>query len=120
MGLLMWLFVYGSLKTGQRNSGRFLAGQTFLGPARTPSRYRLHDCGPFPAMVEAGDGISVRGELWDVSEECLKRIDRLEGVDVGLYERKVIALESPPVEAYVYLFLGSVEGLSDCGSSWGS
>jgi gamma-glutamylcyclotransferase (GGCT)/AIG2-like uncharacterized protein YtfP len=114
----MLLFVYGTLKTGERNNPLYLAGQSVLGPARTPPRYRLYDCGPYPGLVEADDGVSVVGELWDIDESCLARIDLLEGVAEGLYERRVIRLEEPAVEASVYLYLRGVEGLPDCGPAW--
>ena len=45
------LFLYGTLKRGQRNH-HFLAGAECLGAARSLSRYRLVEVGPFPGLVE--------------------------------------------------------------------
>ena len=116
------LFVYGTLKQGQGRSV-LLDGQTFLGEAQTEPHYRLLSCGPFPCLVEAeredvaGPGVSVEGELWEVDDECLARLDAVEGVDAGLFERKFVRLVSAEeVEAYFYL--GSVEGHVDAGSRW--
>ena len=82
------LFVYGTLKRGQGRSA-LLAGQTFLGEARTEPHYRLYSNGAFPCLVEAEDGVSIQGELWKVDDACLVRLDAVEGVDGGLFERRL-------------------------------
>ena len=52
--------------------------------------------------------------------ECLKRLDEAEGVDEGLYARRVIKLQPPfdGVEASAWFWLNKVGGLRDCGTSW--
>jgi gamma-glutamylcyclotransferase (GGCT)/AIG2-like uncharacterized protein YtfP len=115
----MLIFVYGTLKSGERNNLYFLGNQTLMGQARTENGFRLYDLGQFPAMVEDHTAGSVCGELWDVNERCLLELDRLEGLDKGLYERKVIQLKWPKLEAQAYLCLFNVEGLVDCGEWWG-
>ncbi|MFQ5732446.1 MAG: gamma-glutamylcyclotransferase [Planctomycetaceae bacterium] len=112
------LFVYGTLKRGYcRNFA--LAGQTFLGEARTRPGYRLYDCGDYPALVRAKVGCSIRGELWDVSAECLERIDVIEGVEERWYERGPVQLEPPHEQPAVsYFFLGNVAGLRLCEDLW--
>ena len=114
----MRLFVYGTLQSGKRNHRAYLAGQRSLGPARTPPRYRLYDLGSYPGLVECDDGVSVEGELWDVDEACLARVDVLEDVAGGEYERRVIALEEPATEALAYFYKGGVAGCRDCGRLW--
>lgn len=114
------VFVYGTLKRGDANH-RYLSGQSFVGEARTMPLYRMFDLGGYPGIIEAAeDGYDIEGELWDVDAECLKRLDRLEGIDDGEYSRQVIELEPPyhtePVEGYVYL--RSVDGLREVGPSW--
>src|SRR5205814_1029562 len=69
------LFFYGTLKRGGKNH-RLLAGQRFVSPAATAPRYRLFDLGPYPGLVEAAGGVSVRGELWDVTAEYLAPLDK--------------------------------------------
>jgi len=89
-GITMKLFVYGSLKRGFSNH-HFLAGQEFIGDARTVLRFRMFDCGGFPGVVEADleGGYQILGELWNIDTPCLRRIDWLEEVDAGVYTRSV-------------------------------
>ena len=115
------LFVYGTLKRGDVRAP-LLAGQRFLGEARTEPSYRLFNTGDYPAMVEAQpigcEGRSILGELWSVDAACLVRLDEEEGVDEGLYERRAIEIvdHAEPIASYFYL--RSVEGLADCGVQW--
>jgi gamma-glutamylaminecyclotransferase len=114
------VFVYGTLKRSGSNHA-FLAGQKFLGVARTQPGFTLYSLGDFPAMVRApGDVEGVAGELWAVDDACLKELDRLEGLDEGLYER-VDVLLAPPVtvpSAQTYLYLRPHHGLPPIGASW--
>ena len=114
------LFVYGTLKRGDVRAP-LLTGQTFLGPAQTQPDYRLFNTGDYPAMVEAEPiglaGVSITGECWRVDQACLERLDEEEGVDEGLYERRMIALTDGK-QAWTYLFLHPVDGLADCGDTW--
>jgi len=121
MGMSTTLFVYGTLKRGDVRAP-LLAGQTFLGEARTAARYRLFNTGDYPALVDAGPlgvaGRSILGELWQVDADCLARLDEEEGVDEGLYARRTVALIEPAEPAESYFFLLPVNGLPDCGERW--
>ena len=114
------LFVYGTLKRGFSRSAALL-GERFWGPAQTQPRYRMYNVGNFPGLVEAADGLCIEGELWEVSPECLKRLDEIEGVGIGLYHRAKVSLAAPRhrEEAETYLYLRSLQGLADCGVRWG-
>lgn len=119
----MKLFVYGTLKRGfSRN--RYLAGQGFLGEARTAPEYRLLDCGTYPGLVTAAslgqDGVAVEGEVWEVDAPCLARLDEVEAVGDGLYRRARVELEQPFDATYVeaYFFNRSTYALRDCGTNW--
>ena len=81
------VFVYGSLLRGLGNHPQ-LAGARFLGEAETTGGFALYDLGPFPAMVAEGNGF-VRGELFDVDEGMLRRLDAFEGCP-HLYVRTAI------------------------------
>lgn len=101
------VFVYGTLKRGGSNHS-YLARQQFLGAARTPPGFTLYSLGDYPGMVRApADTAGVAGELWAVDVGCLLRLDELEGVAEGLYERVAIQLAPPyadePAETYLYL-----------------
>ena len=113
------IFVYGSLKRGYALH-HLLEGQTFLGAATTFPLYRVFDLGSYPGLVDWPEGFEVQGELYEVDAECLKRLDEAEGVDEGLYTRRVIKLQPPfdRVEASAWFWLNKVAGLRDCGTSW--
>lgn len=115
----MYLFVYGTLKQGQSRN-RYLAGQEFVGPARTQLFYRLYNLGSYPGLVSCADGLSITGELWKVSEACLEMLDRVEGCDEGLYRREPVALAPPHdgIAAVTYLYQPGVDGLLECGTCW--
>lgn len=85
----------------------------------------MYNCGTYPGLkLSAEDGLSIIGELWQVDDECLARLDQEEGVAEGLYARQVIELVPPslqplpdsPIEAYFYV--PSIAGLADCGDCW--
>jgi gamma-glutamylcyclotransferase (GGCT)/AIG2-like uncharacterized protein YtfP len=91
------LFVYGSLKRGQR-AHHLLQGLPWLGQAWLPGAC-LHDLGPFP-MAVLGEG-SIQGELYGVSEADLAALDRFEGAP-RLYQRHWLSLADGR-SAWVYL-----------------
>lgn len=114
------IFVYGTLKRGLTNHS-YLVGQKFVSVARTQRVYRLYDLGGYPGMVPApDDGLSIEGEIWEIDDACLLRLDKLEDIDGGEYERVIIALGAPfehePIEGYIYL--RDVGGRRDAGSRW--
>jgi gamma-glutamylaminecyclotransferase len=97
------LFLYGTLKHGQR-SHHLVTGQRYVGEAITEPRYRLYDLGPYPGMVrDEANGLAVTGELWEVDDACLTALDEFEGAP-DLYTRERIAVQgvAGPVEAYLY------------------
>jgi gamma-glutamylcyclotransferase (GGCT)/AIG2-like uncharacterized protein YtfP len=114
------VFVYGTLKRGGSNH-RFLAGQNFLGPARTVPGFTLYSLGDYPGMVRApGDTTGVIGELWTVDDNCLAELDRLEGLDEGLYERAEVLL-APHAHAgfaQTYLYARPLHGFPSLGDNW--
>jgi gamma-glutamylaminecyclotransferase len=114
------IFVYGTLKRGLSNH-RYLAGQRFLGEARTAPVYRMVDCGGYPGMFSVSEnGVSVCGEVWEVDESCRAKLDVLEDVARGLYALEPVELLAPfedeAVKTYVYLW--PVLGLRDAGEDW--
>jgi gamma-glutamylaminecyclotransferase len=114
------VFVYGTLKRGGSNHAH-LAGQRYLGDARTAPGFTLYSLGDYPGLVHAAtDTAGVSGELWQVDAPCLAALDHLEGVAEGLYARVPIQLATPPGEQIVetYLYLGSITGRQPLGSIW--
>jgi len=114
------VFVYGTLKRGGSNHA-LLAGQKFLGEARTPPGVTLYSLGDYPGLVRSpGDTAGVVGELWAVDDACLQQLDELEGVAEGLYARVPIKLAPPfddqPVETYLYL--RPLDNRTAIGTDW--
>lgn len=114
------VFVYGTLKRGGANH-RQLAGQKFLGAARTVAGFRLFDFGAYPGMIpKPDDHDGVSGEAWSVDADCLARLDEFEGVPEGLYRRASIALLPPFADHAVetYFYARDFAGRADLGSTW--
>ena len=114
------LFVYGTLKRGCCNHGQ-LAGQNYVGPARTTPGYRLYDLGSYPGMIaNAADCDGVAGEVWSIDAACLRALDLFEGVPEGLYRREAISLRAPfaheKIETFIYS--QSVVRRRAIGSEW--
>lgn len=113
------IFVYGTLMRGQSRAAA-LGEQRFVSEAQTQAGYRLFDCGSYPGLVQDEDGRSIYGEFWSVDADCLERLDRIEAVDEGLYERRSVRLLSPHDQSNVqtYLYAQPTNGLRDCGDRW--
>ena len=114
------LFVYGTLKRGCSNH-RHLAGQKFVGLARTLPGFRLYDLGGYPGIVaQPEDRSGVVGEVWSIEDESLRQLDEFEGVHEGLYRREPIPLQPPfadqAIDAYVSVL--PVVGRPEVGSEW--
>ena len=115
------LFVYGTLKRGYRFHDEFLGQAQWVGDAVTVPRYRLYDCGEYPAMVmDLARGCAVRGEVFRVPEHLWPALDDLEDVDAGLYVREIVPLAEPFASETVwgYRFLLSVADFADLGAEW--
>jgi gamma-glutamylaminecyclotransferase len=84
------LLVYGSLRRGERANG-FMDGAIFVSLARSAPGWTLYDLGAFPGLVRTGEG-TVLGEIYDVDDELLVRLDRYEGTP-RFYRREAIELE---------------------------
>lgn len=114
------IFVYGTLKRGGSNHG-WLRGQRFVGAATTNPGFRLYDLGGYPGMVtDPQQGLAVEGEVWEVDDAALARLDELEDVEGGEYARVPLPLQPPfdreTVEGYLYLH--PVAGRPDLGACW--
>lgn len=127
------LFVYGTLKSDQSNHHR-LAGQHYIGIAHTTTEYRLFEIegrfeslGTYPGLLKlpypnvTGKGVSIEGEIWDVDDACLAKLNAYEDLDSGEYVVDEISLfdnfnDDIPVMSYLYRW--DIRGMRDCGTSW--
>ena len=105
--MLHKLFVYGSLKQGFGNHD-FLESSKYLGTYDTSdANYRMISMGSYPGVVEL-DGQDehcyILGELYEVDDDTLARVDRLEG-NGSFYTRKIVELSETDdtIEAWMYL-----------------
>lgn len=112
----MYCFVYGTLKRGFRNHV-LLTDALMIQEATTRPSYRLYDFGPYPCLVHDKNGVGVRGEIYEIDEKTLARLDRLEGNGV-LYQRDTIELQDFNNPTIAYFYLGDISNLQDCGVSW--
>lgn len=113
------VFVYGTLKRGRENHG-WIEKQRFIAEARTKPLYRLFDLGGYPGMIRSEDGTAIAGEVWEVDEPGLAKLDVLEDTDGGEYERVPVELAGEFADQRVegYLYLRSIEGRRDVGACW--
>lgn len=107
------IFVYGTLKRGFPNhhliEDHIRSNDTvFLGSFRTIQPFPLV-CGPLgiPFLInKPGSGHRVRGELYSVSGWALSRLDELEGLSRGHYERLPIGVAAEAEERVVEAYFG--------------
>ena len=114
------IFIYGTLKRGGSFS-HYMAGQEFIGQARTEPLYRMVDCGGYPGMFSVNENaLSVCGEVWNVDESCRARLDVLEDVAGGEYELVKVQLLAPfdAQEVVTYIHLRANQNMPDAGTNW--
>ena len=109
------LFVYGTLKKGFPNHDNYMESAKELGTYQTVEKYPLVLCGEryVPCLIYSpGDGHHVKGELYEVDDECLNRLDALERVQASDgYRRFIIRVSSSGrinqdfMQALAYLML---------------
>jgi gamma-glutamylaminecyclotransferase len=78
------VFIYGTLKRGFALHEKGLSNARFLGDVQTVSPYPLFIAADFfgPMMLNRpGEGVPVRGELFEIQDDELPNLDELE--DVG-------------------------------------
>lgn len=105
------IFVYGTLKQGHCNE-HVNQGRRVGGTFETVEPHPFHIIGAqhLPWLLpRPGQGLPVRGELYEVDEAALSRMDGLEQVDEpGWYERRRVAVRAagdpgaPVWQAWVY------------------
>lgn len=97
----MRFFICGSAMRGQPDHQN-LGSATFVGEARTAPRYRLHSVADrHPGIYEvARDGISISGELYELTAEQHRALLASEPPD--LYEAPVILDDGSTASAMVY------------------
>jgi len=100
----MIIFVYGSLKQN-RYLHSYLKNAKFLGYAVTCRRYPLilNKTKEYPYLLNQKGGKSIKGELYKIDYNLLKKLDRLEEVP-HYYQRKRVCVKKgyKSMVAYAY------------------
>lgn len=91
------VFVYGSLKKGYGNH-YLLEGSLAIGPAKLEPKYSMYSLGGFPAVGLDGD-TAITGEVYEVDDRTMLRLDNLEGYP-DFYNR--LKVETAHGEAWMY------------------
>ena len=109
----VFVFVYGTLKTGYGNNRILQPTSLFVGEAVTCEAFKMVNCG-FPYINRANDCVlPVLGEVWKVTDEdTLQRLDWLEGVSSGHYVRTIIDVrvgDEEVIAVHTYLSGHSLE-----------
>ena len=100
---LYTIFVYGSLKRGMK-AHFFLEDSTFVGTALTFEKYLLTST-RYPFLSKAKQLCHVKGEVYEIDQELLERLDQYEGAP-DYYQREIIKVrldgseEIKEVQAY--------------------
>jgi gamma-glutamylcyclotransferase (GGCT)/AIG2-like uncharacterized protein YtfP len=105
---MTYLFIYGTLMPGLRLEGE-MHGARLMGPAQVPGR--LFDLGRYPGLLPGDDHVT--GEVYEVDDAHLARLDGVEGVVHGdrlasPYWREEVTVVGGPlhgqrVQTYVYI-----------------
>jgi len=104
------VFVYGTLMRGEDNHDLFLSESKFIGYAELAG-YGLYNVSSYPGIVPECNE-KVKGEVYEVDQQTLARLDWLE--DEGeLYIRREVEVDTSEgrLKAYAYIWNGNVDGM---------
>ncbi len=102
-----YLWVYGTLRRGESNH-HFLTDCPFIGIACYPGLlFSVHGRYPVFQPEQTGGDKAVIGELYEINPELWPRLDELEGIEEGYYQRVSfpLALEIIPGEAQAIVYV---------------
>jgi gamma-glutamylaminecyclotransferase len=102
----MKIFVYGSLKSGKSHN-HLLSESEYLYTKQTKNNYGLYVNTWFPALFENIYTRPTIGEIYEIDEKTLDRLDRFEGHPT-LFKRKEIQLENDET-VWCYFYQDSLE-----------
>lgn len=99
----MKVFVYGTLRSGYGNNV-LLHNATFLGEATTNGV--MYSMGYIPFVSLTTQEGTVHGEVYEINEDILRRLDQLEGYNIhqpdrSFYNRSLVNT-LPYGEAFIY------------------
>jgi len=104
------IFVYGTLRKGASNHFR-LEGSRLRGEAWVLGH--LYPIDWYPALLLDDDGIPVRGEVYEVERDMLRKLDSFEGAEYERLKSPIHLKDGGKVEAWLYEYRGEVEGMRE-------
>lgn len=108
------IFVYGTLKRGQRNF-RFIRGSKYYGRHVTANCFSMYQFEGFPAVCRDGDD-AISGEVYGVGKRRFHLLDELEWYP-RLYQR--IEIPTPWGKAWMYVVEPDLcRGRPKLGGKW--
>jgi gamma-glutamylaminecyclotransferase len=90
------ILAVGTLKRGFPLHNDGLSNARYLGEYRTRERFPMMIAGPWYAPMvldQPGTGLQIKGELYEVSEAALSRLDALESVGQPGHTRTVVEVD---------------------------
>ena len=100
---------YGSLRRGMGNHHYYLSESEYKGTFPTEPEYTLHSLSAYPGLKLNGN-TSVVMEVYEVDEDTLKNLNRLEGYYPGekstFYDR--IEIDTPWGKAFTYIYVNEL------------
>ena len=101
--------VYGSLRKKQSNYEYHLSNSTYKGTFTTEPEYTMHSLSYYPGLKLNGN-TSIVMEVYEVDEDTLKNLNRLEGYRPGekstFYDR--IEINTPWGKAFTYIYVNKL------------
>ena len=101
--------VYGSLRKSMSNYQYYLSSSEYKGTFSTEPEYTLHSLSYYPGLKLDGN-TSIVMEVYEVDEETLKNLNRLEGYRPGetstFYDR--IKINTPWGKAFTYIYVNKL------------
>ena len=95
------VFVYGTLRRGGvRAMPEVFPGAKFVG--RASVRGSLYDLGDYPGLLLGGSGSTVAGEVYEVDDAILNRMDDIEAADDYRRRRVEVSLDTGASACWVY------------------
>ncbi len=93
------VFVYGTLMKGEQHS-EVLMKARFIGPSESLPEYELVQIDYYPAMIPGG-ATTIRGEVYEVDDEMLRKLDELEEVPVYYVRQSIALADGTSAHAYI-------------------
>jgi gamma-glutamylcyclotransferase (GGCT)/AIG2-like uncharacterized protein YtfP len=95
------VFVYGTLRRGGvRAMPEIFPGSKFVGDAKVSGR--LYDLGAYPGLLLDESGSPVAGEVYEVDEETLSKLDEIEASSHYVRKRVEVSVVDDRMTCWVY------------------